>query len=335
MKGRGWCSAAMIVQCSMAAIMPRLTSCSVTTLSHLLTNRHKPVNLYQPFRNHYPPQTLRRPLRRPHTQPKIPILPFINLPLLYPPGTFPMKILLLSDSLSLADTLSIDHCCQKIEPCDDVIREIKFFAPDLLILPFLPETPLTIRDIRLAKLSTPIMILSSVESNRDYLIEKISSLTSGADDVIRVPFDQRELTAKILALVRRANNHTTNVISIGNISLDLTSRIVFANGIPVPLTGKEYSIFEMLLLRKNRVQGKVEMLDYLYNGIDEPDIKILDVFLCRIRKKMEKLVGKGNCPIETVWGRGWVVRDRGEGPIPYSTGATPTEHAKNISTWRN
>ena len=320
----------MIVQCSMTT-RRRLTPCYATTMLHPLTNRHKFVNLYQPLRNHYPPQAL---LLATLAQPQIPILPFIILPPLSP-GTFPMKILLLSDSLNLAATLSTDHCCQQISPSDDVIREIKFSIPDLLILPFYSETPLTIRDIRLAKLSIPIMTLSSAESNRDYLIEKISSLTSGADDVIRVPFDIRELSAKILALVRRANNHSTNVLSVGNISLDLTSQLMFANGIPVPLTGKEYSIFEMLLLRKNRVQGKVEILDYLYNGIDEPDMKVLDVFVCKIRKKMEKLIGKGSCPIETVWGRGWVVRDRGEGPIPYPTEVMPTEYAKNFPTWRN
>jgi len=83
---------------------------------------------------------------------------------------------------------------------------------------------------------------------------------------------------------------------------------VAASGIPVYLTGKEYSVLELLALRKGTTLTKEMFLNHLYGGMDEPELKIIDVFVCKLRKKLAAATG-GDHYIETVWGRGYVLRD--------------------------
>src|SRR5207244_12581038 len=137
---------------------------------------------------------------------------------------------------------------------------------------------------------------------------KIKSLGFGADEYLTKPFDKRELIAHIQAIIRRSKGHSHSVIKTGKLTVNLYTRTVEANGQPLHLTGKEYGILELLSLRKGTTLTKEMFLNHLYGGMDEPELKIIDVFVCKLRKKLATATG-GEHYIETVWGRGYVLRD--------------------------
>jgi two-component system cell cycle response regulator CtrA len=137
---------------------------------------------------------------------------------------------------------------------------------------------------------------------------KLKGLGFGADDYLTKPFDRRELVARIQAIVRRSKGHSESVIKTGKLAVNLDTRTVEIAGQPLHLTGKEYSILELLALRKGTTLTKEMFLNHLYGGMDEPELKIIDVFICKLRKKLSAATGGENY-IETVWGRGYVLRD--------------------------
>jgi len=98
------------------------------------------------------------------------------------------------------------------------------------------------------------------------------------------------------------------VIRTGKLTVNLETRTVEVQGQPIHLTGKEYGILELLSLRKATTLTKEMFLNHLYGGMDEPELKIIDVFICKLRKKLASATGGDNY-IETVWGRGYVLRD--------------------------
>jgi two-component system cell cycle response regulator CtrA len=161
-----------------------------------------------------------------------------------------------------------------------------------------------LRRMREAKIETPILILSGLAE----LDHKIKGLGFGADDYLTKPFDRRELIARIQAIVRRSKGHASSIVTIGGMSVDLSERTVTVNGESVHLTGKEFGVLELLTLRKGTTLTKEMFLNHLYGGIDEPELKIIDVFVCKVRKKLSTASGGENY-IATVWGRGYVLRD--------------------------
>ena len=165
-----------------------------------------------------------------------------------------------------------------------------------------------LRRLRAARVRTPILILSGLAE----LDNKIKGLGFGADDFVAKPFDRRELIARIQAIVRRAKGHSESVIRTGKLLVNLDSRVVEVEGQPLHLTGKEYGILELLSLRKGTTLTKEMFLNHLYGGMDEPELKIIDVFVCKLRKKLATATNGENY-IETVWGRGYVLRDADEG----------------------
>jgi len=161
-----------------------------------------------------------------------------------------------------------------------------------------------LKALRDAKVETPILILSGLTE----LDNKIKGLGYGADDYLTKPFDKRELIARIQAIVRRSQGHSQSIIETGKVKVNLDSRTVEVDDAPLHLTGKEYGIIELLSLRKGTTLTKEMFLNHLYGGMDEPEVKIIDVFICKLRKKLEDASGGLNY-IETVWGRGYVLRD--------------------------
>jgi len=153
-------------------------------------------------------------------------------------------------------------------------------------------------------ITVPVLVLSGDAE----LSTKVTALGAGADDYITKPFKVAELSARISAVVRRNNGHVSEKVQIGNMTLDLTTRTVLAKGAPVALTCKEYDLLEALALRKGRTLDKDTLLSLLYGGRDEPNIKIIDVFICKLRKKLCDALD-GVCPIQTVWGRGYILQD--------------------------
>ncbi|NKD86808.1 response regulator transcription factor [Haematospirillum sp. 15-248] len=161
-----------------------------------------------------------------------------------------------------------------------------------------------IRQLRAARIETPVLILSGLDEPD----RKVRGLGSGADDYLTKPFDRSELIARIQAIVRRSKGHSQSVVRTGRLCVNLDAHTVTIDSNPVHLTVKEYGILELLALRKGTTLTKDQFLSHLYNGIDEPELKIIDVFICKLRKKLA-VASDGDNYIETVWGRGYVLRD--------------------------
>jgi two-component system cell cycle response regulator CtrA len=161
-----------------------------------------------------------------------------------------------------------------------------------------------LRSLRVGKVATPVLILSGLASIED----KIKGLGLGADDYLAKPFHKDELVARIHAIVRRSKGHAQSLIAIGDLVVNLDAKNVEVLGAKVPLTGKEYQILELLALRKGSTLSKEVILNHLYGGMDEPDLKIIDVFICKLRKKLCNASGGRNY-IATVWGRGYAMQE--------------------------
>ena len=183
----------------------------------------------------------------------------------------------------------------------------KLYDYDIILLDLnLPDMPGfdVLKTLRVSKVNTPILILSGMAD-----IElKVRGLGYGADDYMTKPFHKDELVARIHAVVRRSKGHSQSVIKTGDITVNLDAKTVEVAKQRVHLTGKEYQMLELLSLRKGTTLTKEMFLNHLYGGMDEPELKIIDVFICKLRKKLANATG-GEHHIETVWGRGYVLRD--------------------------
>jgi len=164
-----------------------------------------------------------------------------------------------------------------------------------------------LKSLRVAKVNTPILILTG----QGDIETKVRGLGFGADDYMTKPFHKDELVARIHAIVRRSKGHSQSVITTGNLTVNLDAKTVEVAGQRVHLTGKEYQMLELLSLRKGTTLTKEMFLNHLYGGMDEPELKIIDVFICKLRKKLAAAT-EGDHYIETVWGRGYVLRDPAE-----------------------
>lgn len=200
---------------------------------------------------------------------------------------------------------------------EEGIELAKLYDYDLLLLDLsLPDMSGydVLRQLRLAKINTPILILSGADDTHN----KLRGFESGADDYMTKPFHREELVARIHAIVRRSKGHAQSTIRTGKIEVNLDSKTVGVAGKMVPLTGKEYQIFELLSLRKGATITKGMFLNHLYSGMDEPEFKIIDVFICKLRKKLSEATAGENY-IQTVWGRGYVLREPQPSPVAAET----------------
>ena len=224
-----------------------------------------------------------------------------------------MRILLIEDEKVMARTLALifsqagfEH--EVVTSGEAGVELARIYDYDLILLDLnLPDVHgyEVLRRLRLSRISTPVMIISGdVET-----AAKVSGFGFGADDYVTKPFHREELVARIHALVRRSNGHGESLIRTGPMVLDLAARTVEVNGQRVHLTGKEFAILEMLSLRKGMTLTKEMFLNHLYGGRDEPELKIIDVFVCKLRKKLAAAGAGATGCIETVWGRGYALRD--------------------------
>ena len=224
-----------------------------------------------------------------------------------------MRILLIEDDPATARSveLMLTHANLNVYTTDlgeEGIDLAKLYDYDLILLDLnLPDMNghEVLRQLRLARVNTPTLILSGSDDTEN----KLRGFGFGADDYLTKPFHREELVARIHAIIRRSKGHSQSVIRTGQISVNLDAKTVEANGKPVHLTGKEYQMLELLSLRKGTTLTKEMFLNHLYGGMDEPELKIIDVFICKLRKKLAEATGGENY-IETVWGRGYVLRDQ-------------------------
>ena len=238
-----------------------------------------------------------------------------------------MRVLLVEDDSSTAKAIELmlkseGYIIDATDLGEDGIDLGKIYEYDIIILDLmLPDMDgyEVLKELRDAKIETPVLILSGLSE----LDNKIKGLGYGADDYLTKPFDKRELIARIQAIVRRSQGHSQSVIETGAVTVNLDSRTVDVDGKPLHLTGKEYSIIELLSLRKGSTLTKEMFLNHLYGGMDEPEVKIIDVFICKLRKKIADMTDGDNY-IETVWGRGYVLREP-------EKGAKPKKKAKKAS----
>lgn len=226
-----------------------------------------------------------------------------------------MRALLVEDDPATAESLELmlkssGMVVDKTDLGEDGLEIGKLYDYDIIILDLmLPDMDGidVLRRLRDAKVDTPVLILSGLLEAEN----KVKGLGSGADDYLTKPFDKDELLARIQAIVRRSQGHSQSLIRTGKLTVNLDTHTVDVTGQPVHLTGKEYGILELLSLRKGTTLTKEMFLNHLYGGMDEPELKIIDVFICKLRKKLATATG-GDSYIETVWGRGYVLRDPDE-----------------------
>ena len=223
-----------------------------------------------------------------------------------------MRILLVEDdpTTSRSIELMLTHANLNVYCTDmgeDGIDLAKLYDYDLILLDLnLPDMSghEVLRQVRQARVETPILILSGADDTEN----KLKGFGFGADDYLTKPFHREELVARIHAIIRRSKGHSQSVIKTGRVAVNLDAKTVDVEGKPVHLTGKEYQMLELLSLRKGTTLTKEMFLNHLYGGMDEPELKIIDVFICKLRKKLAEATGGDNY-IETVWGRGYVLRD--------------------------
>jgi two-component system cell cycle response regulator CtrA len=228
-----------------------------------------------------------------------------------------MRVLLVEDDSATARSIELmlkseGFICDITDLGEDGLEIGKIYDYDIIILDLmLPDIDgyEVLRRLRSSRVNTPILILSGLAE----LDNKLKGLGFGADDYLTKPFDKRELVARIQAIVRRSKGHSQSVINTGRLSVNLDTRTVEVDSQPLHLTGKEYGILELLSLRKGTTLTKEMFLNHLYGGMDEPEVKIIDVFICKLRKKLMAATAGENY-IETVWGRGYVLRDPSDAP---------------------
>ncbi|RDD96672.1 DNA-binding response regulator [Paracoccus pantotrophus] len=223
-----------------------------------------------------------------------------------------MRILLVEDDPTTARSIELmlmnaSYNVYRTDMGEEGIDLAKLYDYDLILLDLdLPDMHgmEVLRQIRMSRIDTPILILTGSDDTES----KLRGFGFGADDYMTKPFNRDELVARIQAIIRRSKGHSQSMIRTGEMVVNLDARSVEVGGRAVNLTGKEYQILELLSLRKGTTLTKEMFLNHLYGGMDEPELKIIDVFVCKLRKKLAAAMN-GESHIETVWGRGYVLRD--------------------------
>jgi two-component system, cell cycle response regulator CtrA len=232
-----------------------------------------------------------------------------------------MRVLLIEDDSPAAQSIELmlkseSFIVYTTDLGEEGIDLGKIYDYDIILLDLnLPDMSgfEVLRSLRISKVKTPTLILSGLAGIED----KVKGFGVGADDYMTKPFHRDELVARIHAIVRRSKGHAQSVIQTDDLVVNLDTKTGEVNGARVHLTGKEYAMLELLSLRKGMTLTKEMFLNHLYGGIDEPEVKIIDVFMCKLRKKLAGASGGKNY-IETVWGRGYVLRHPAEEAVKIS-----------------
>jgi two-component system response regulator PhoP len=218
-----------------------------------------------------------------------------------------MRLLVIEDDTTLRETLAqkLVDAGFAIEQAADG-REGLYFAEeypiDLAIIDLgLPEISglEIIRRVRAKGKTYPILILTA----RDRWEDKVDGLSAGADDYVVKPFHFEEVSARVNALLRRSGGWASPQLEAGPVTLDMSRQELKVSGEVLELTSFEYKIIEYLMIRAGQVISKAELTDRLYDQDFERDSNVIEVFIGRLRKKMDP--GNSIKPIETLRGRGY------------------------------
>src|ERR1700676_4487174 len=223
-----------------------------------------------------------------------------------------MRVLLIEDDSAMARSIELMLRSEGLNVYTTDLGEEgidlgKLYDYDIIVLDLqLPDMSgfEVLKALRVAKVQTPVLILSG-----NAIVEaKVKALGFGADDYMTKPFHKDELVARVQAVIRRSKGHSQSVITTGKLTVNLDAKSAEVDGSRIRLTGKEYQILELLSLRKGATLTKEMFLNHLYGGMDEPEMKIIDVFICKLRKKLAN-ASSGKNYIETVWGLGYILRE--------------------------
>ena len=218
-----------------------------------------------------------------------------------------MRLLIIEDDHTLRETLAKQLLAEgfAVEEAEDG-REGQYqaleYPIDLAIIDLgLPEISGTdiIRAVRDAGKTYPSLILTA----RDRWQDKVDGLSAGADDYVVKPFHFEEVHARVSALLRRSGGWASSVLTAGPVSLDMAKQDLTVNGASVELTSFEYKIIEYLMVRAGEVISKTELTERLYDQDFERDSNVIEVFIGRLRKKLDP--DNNLKPIETLRGRGY------------------------------
>ncbi len=221
-----------------------------------------------------------------------------------------MRILFIEDdrnisSIVLSNLRNEGFSCDECFSGEDGLQMIKLYKYDCLVLDLmLPDISgvEVLRRMRMAKNNLPVIVMSGLSE----VSERIHALSSGADDYVNKPCNIKELIARIHAVVRRNMGYFESKIQVGRISINLQTKTAKADGIPLKITSKEYAILELLILKRGHALTKEAFLEHLYDeSCNEPTLKIVDVFVCKLRAKIKEALNSDKTYIETIWGRGY------------------------------
>jgi two-component system cell cycle response regulator CtrA len=226
-----------------------------------------------------------------------------------------MRILLIEDDVNVSKSIELmlkaeNFSVYMTDLGEEGIDLGKLYDYDLILLDLnLPDMSGydVLKSLRKAKVRTPILILSGLSTTE----EKVKGLGYGADDYLTKPFHKDELVARIHAIVRRSQDRAEAAVHCGDLTIKVEAKQAEIAGRIVNLTGKEYQMLDLLASRQGLTITKEMFLNHLYGGMDEPEVKIIDVFICKLRKKLADASGGKNY-IETIWGRGYTLRE----PVP-------------------
>ena len=218
-----------------------------------------------------------------------------------------MRLLVIEDDNTLRETLAaqLTESGFAVEQAADGKEGLYFgleYPIDLAIIDLgLPEMSglEIIRELRKQGKSFPILILTA----RDRWEDKVAGLDAGADDYVVKPFQFEEVIARVNALVRRSGGWASSEMIAGPVSLDLSRQEVKVNDVVIELTSFEYKIIEYLMVRAGQVISKTELTERLYDQDFERDSNVIEVFVGRLRKKLDP--ENSIKPIETLRGRGY------------------------------
>ncbi len=203
---------------------------------------------------------------------------------------------------------------------DEILDLIRFYEYDAIILSFTEDRMADIdilRKLRAARFHAPIMALARSLNEA----ARLRVLQAGADDLVVGALSHEEIFMKLQNLIRRSRGFHESSIRVGAVEINMNAKKIFVGDNHVTMTKKEYQIIEILALRKGAVLSKETILDHLYGGLDEPNPKIIDVFICKIRKKLAAYGVEDF--IETNWGRGYMILEKRSIPAAQLTPLTP------------
>lgn len=237
-----------------------------------------------------------------------------------------MRILVAEHDVLIARGISLalnaaGFIADHVDRSDEALEMILQFNYDVVLLSeALPGVGglAVLQEARNGRQGTPVVMLATSPSVK----LKVAALRIGADDVMETPVEPDELVARMYAITRRFRGIADLSVRIGNLVVDLGSQQVSCNGEPLKLTGKEFSILELLVLRRGTVLTRDAFMNHLYGGLDEPEMKIIDVFVCKLRKKLQR-TGVDDLIIN-VWGRGYMLKVGRSDVVPVPGLGDPT-----------